>query len=127
MGYTVNIKAFQQFNPSLTMSWLHTTIKQFKNRTIGSALCPTIVMNRTPPWDSGRSVEKIASELGISSNTLFNWKKQYLEDSQNAFPGKGKMKPEGEELRQKDKEIAMLKMERDILKKAIAYFAKVDK
>jgi transposase len=76
--------------------------------------------------ESGRSVEKIASDLGISSNTLFNWKKQYMEDNQNAFPGKGNMKPEEAELRRKDKEIAMLKMERDILKKAIAYFAKVD-
>jgi transposase len=76
--------------------------------------------------DSGRSVERIASELGISSNTLFNWKKAYLEDTQNAFPGKGNMKPEEAELRRKDKEIALLKMERDILKKAIAYFAKVD-
>jgi len=35
------------------------------------------------------------------------------------------LNPADEELRKKDKEIAMLKMERDILKKAIAYFAKV--
>ena len=35
------------------------------------------------------------------------------------------MKPEQEELRKKDREIARLRMERDILKKAIAYFAKV--
>jgi transposase len=75
--------------------------------------------------DSGRSVEKIASELGISSNTLFKWKKQYLEDSQDAFPGKGNLKPYEAELKKRDKEIARLKMERDILKKAIAYFAKV--
>jgi len=74
--------------------------------------------------DSGKSVKTIAAELGISDNTLFNWKKKYLEDAKNAFPGKGRMKPEQEELRRKDKEIARLKMERDILKKAIAYFTK---
>jgi transposase len=75
--------------------------------------------------ESEKSVESIASELGVSSNSLFNWKRKYLEDAKNAFPGKGHMKPEQEELRKKDREIARLKMERDILKKAIAYFAKV--
>jgi transposase len=34
------------------------------------------------------------------------------------------LKPEQEELRKKDREIATLKMERDILKKALGYFAK---
>ena len=48
----------------------------------------------------------------------------YLEDTQNAFPGKGHLKPLDEEIRRRDKEIATLKMERDILKKALAYFAK---
>lgn len=75
--------------------------------------------------DSGKSVETVAKDLGISGNSLFNWKKKYLADAQNAFPGKGHLPPAEEELRKKDKEIAMLKMERDILKKAIAYFAKV--
>jgi transposase len=75
--------------------------------------------------ESEKSVESIASDLGVSSNSLFNWKRKFLEDSKNAFPGKGHLKPEQEELRQKDREIARLKMERDILKKAIAYFAKV--
>jgi len=74
--------------------------------------------------ESGRSVKSIAEELGISDNTLFIWKKRYQEDAKNAFPGKGHMKPEQEELRRKDREIARLKMERDILKKAIAYFTK---
>ena len=77
--------------------------------------------------ESGKSVGSISAELGISSNTLFNWKKKYLEDAKNAFPGKGHLKPEEEALRKKDKEIATLKMERDILKKALAYFAKEDR
>lgn len=74
--------------------------------------------------DSGSSVESIAADLGVSGNTLFNWKRKYLEDSENAFPGKGHQKPEQEELRKRDKEIATLKMERDILKKALTFFAK---
>jgi transposase len=75
--------------------------------------------------ESGKSVESIASDLGVSSNTLFNWKRKYLEDAKTAFPGKGHLKPEQEELRKKDREIARLTMERDILKKALGYFAKV--
>lgn len=75
--------------------------------------------------ETGKSVKSIAAELGISENSLFNWKKKYMEDAKHAFPGKGHMKPEQEELRKKDREIAKLKMERDILKKAIAYFTKV--
>jgi transposase len=75
--------------------------------------------------ESGNSVESIATELGVSSNTLFNWKRKYLEDAKNAFPGKGRMKPEDEELRRVKKELLRVTMERDILKKAIAYFAKV--
>jgi transposase len=74
--------------------------------------------------DSGRTASQIAEDLGISGNTLLNWKKKYLEDAKNAFPGKGKLKPEDEELRKRDREIATLKMERDILKKAIAFFAR---
>ena len=75
--------------------------------------------------ETEKSVESIASELGVSSNTLFNWKRKYLEDAKNAFPGKGRMKPEEEELRRVKKELLRVTMERDILKKAIAYFAKV--
>ena len=57
--------------------------------------------------DSGRSVVSIASELGISENALFIWKKKYLEDTNNAFPGKGRMKPEEEENRRLKKELPM--------------------
>lgn len=74
--------------------------------------------------ESGRTIAQISADLGIADNTLFNWKKKYLEDAKNAFPGKGRLKPEDEELRKKDREIATLKMERDILKKAISFFAK---
>ena len=74
--------------------------------------------------DSGRSVSSIAKELGVSENALFIWKKKYLEDSNNAFPGKGHIKPEEEENRRLKKELAHVTMERDILKKAVAFFAK---
>jgi transposase len=74
--------------------------------------------------DSERSIASIAEDLGISKNTLFNWKNKYREDAQNAFPGKGHMKPEEEEIRKLKKDLAHVTMERDILKKAVAFFAK---
>jgi transposase len=45
-------------------------------------------------------------------------------DEQDAFPGGGNMKPEQAEIARLKKEVAKLKMERDLLKKAAAYFAK---
>jgi transposase len=45
-------------------------------------------------------------------------------DPQHALPGKGVMKPEQAEIERLKREVAKLKMERDILKKTAAYFAK---
>lgn len=75
--------------------------------------------------EGGMSLMQVSRDLGVNVNSLHKWKKDYLSDQQNAFPGKGNLKPEQEELRKKDREIARLTMERDILKKALGYFAKV--
>jgi transposase len=50
--------------------------------------------------------------------------KQLTDDPQHAFPGHGQMKPEQLEIAQLKREVLRLKAERDILKKAAAYFAK---
>lgn len=75
--------------------------------------------------EGGMSLLQVSRDLAVNENSLHKWKKDYLSDQQNAFPGKGHLKPEQEELRKKDREIARLTMERDILKKALGYFAKV--
>lgn len=74
--------------------------------------------------EEGISAAQVSRDLGINENSLHNWKKKYLEDKENAFPGKGRLKPEDEELRRLQKELKTVKMERDILKKAMAFFAK---
>jgi transposase len=48
----------------------------------------------------------------------------HREDPAHSFPGEGQQKPEAAELTRLRREVARLKMERDILKKAAAYFAK---
>jgi transposase len=77
--------------------------------------------------EKGRSVAEVAKNLGFHENLLHKWKRQYLEDTGNAFPGKGKLKPDAEELRRLKKKLADVTEERDILKKALAYFAEDQK
>ena len=52
------------------------------------------------------------------------WLRQLEQDPDNPFPGKGKMRPEEAELFRLKRELMKVTAERDILKKALAYFAK---
>jgi transposase len=74
--------------------------------------------------ESDRSIASIARDLGIHPNLLYKWREQLLADPDHAFPGKGKLKPEDEELRKLRRENEILKEERDILKKALAVFSR---
>lgn len=73
--------------------------------------------------ERGVSVAQAARDLGVSANVLHLWKKKYQENP-GAFRGPGRLTPEQEEIRRLRKELARAKLERDILKKAAAYFAK---
>jgi transposase len=55
---------------------------------------------------------------------LRNWVREFAADPAQTFPGQGRMKPEQAEIERLRREVAKLKAERDILKKAAAYFAK---
>ena len=70
------------------------------------------------------TVVQAASNLGISRNMLDRWRREYRAREQNAFPGAGHQTPELEELNRLREENRKLKMEREILKKAAAFFAK---
>jgi transposase len=74
--------------------------------------------------DRGVSVAQAARDLDVHENVLRKWIRELAGDARHAFPGKGVMKPEQAELERLKKENAKLRMERDILKKAAAYFAK---
>ena len=77
--------------------------------------------------ERGTSVAEAARNLGIHENLLHKWKNKYLEDATDAFPGKGRLKPQDEELRRLRKKLADVEEERDILKKALAIFSKEPK
>ena len=63
-------------------------------------------------------------DLGVHQSQLPGWVKALAGDPQYAFRGQGQMKPEQLEIAQLKREVIRLKAERDILKKAAAYFAK---
>ncbi len=70
-----------------------------------------------------RKVTEVARELGINANQLHRWKRKLAEEGQLAFPGKGRLTPEQEELRRLRRELVDVTEERDILKKAMAVFS----
>jgi len=74
--------------------------------------------------DRGVSVAQTSRDLSIHQNTLRAWLKEFEADPQHSFPGHGQMKPEAAEITRLKREVARLKAERDILKKAAAYFAR---
>ncbi len=74
--------------------------------------------------ERGVSVAQAARDLDVHENVLRKWVKEYGFDPSQAFPGHGQMKPEQLEIERLRREVAKLKAERDILKKAAAYFAK---
>ncbi len=69
------------------------------------------------------SVAEVARRLGVSQNLLHTWKKAVTKDGADAFPGSGHLTPVEDELRRLRAEVKRLTAERDILKKATAFFA----
>ena len=74
--------------------------------------------------EPGRTVAEVAANLGISPGVLQRWKSQLKAEGKGAFPGHGRPKAGDEEVLRLRKELARVQQERDILKKAVAFFAK---
>lgn len=73
----------------------------------------------------GRSVSEVADGLGINRSLLTRWKSEFEKEGAVAFPGHGRrVETEAEaEIRRLKRELSIAQQERDILKKAAAYFA----
>ena len=73
---------------------------------------------------SGRPLAQVARELGVHENTLHKWKAAIgIDSGSGASPGSGPLAL-GEENRRLRSELARVKEERDILKKATAFIAR---
>ena len=73
--------------------------------------------------EHGLSAAEVARQLGVSESRLHEWKKAVREKGPAAFPGSGHQTPQEDELRRLRADVKRLEMERDILKKAAAFFA----
>ena len=71
----------------------------------------------------GKSVTEVARSLGIARSLLQRWKEQLESKKEAAFPGNGNAGSERDRVRALEKELRDVRDERDILKKALAYFA----
>ena len=70
---------------------------------------------------SGKPIAVIERELDLSSGCIRNWQHRLAKKGQkNAFPGNGRLGEDEARVRQLERELAILRQERDILKKAIA-------
>ena len=74
--------------------------------------------------DADTSVSQVAHDMGIHPNTLYKWMRELSAKPEEAFPGKGHVTSDAEMIRHLKRENERLKMERDILKKAMAIFSK---
>ena len=68
-------------------------------------------------------VAEAARNLGINANMLSRWVQEYRDERGQAFRGNGKLTPEQAELRRLRAENKRLRLEREVLKKAAAFFA----
>ena len=73
--------------------------------------------------EEGRPISEVARELGTAQSLLHRWKKKSEEGKIDPFPGQGRLSPEDEELRRLRRENKRLRMEHEILKKAVAIFS----
>ena len=73
--------------------------------------------------ESGNSIAKTARELGVDEKTMYNWIRLYSKSKGEIQPSK-EMNHSIDEIKRLKKELAQVTQERDILKKATAYFAK---
>ena len=74
--------------------------------------------------DRGVTIAQASRDLDVNGTVLRRWVKEFGSDPEQAFPGHGQQKADQAEITRLRREVAKLKAERDILKKAAAYFAK---
>jgi transposase len=76
--------------------------------------------------EQGYRISEAARNLGIDVSVLRRWVKGH-ETEKSDFPGNSRLTPEQEEIKKLREENQRLRMEREILKKAAAFFANESK
>ena len=73
--------------------------------------------------EEGKSVTEVATHLGVARSLLQRWREQLTDTPTEAFPGRGRLPPHALRVRELEQKLREVTQERDILKKALAYFA----
>jgi len=71
-----------------------------------------------------KTFAEVGRSIGVSGNTIKKWIDQYSTYGEDAFPGKGNLRPDDKELRDLKNKIKDLEMENAILKKAMSIFSR---
>jgi transposase len=74
--------------------------------------------------DRGVAVAQVARDLDVAESVLRRWMRELAAAPVAAFPGNGQMRADQAEIAALKKEVVRLRAERDILKKAAAFFAR---
>ncbi|GAB6171380.1 hypothetical protein JCM15765_08580 [Paradesulfitobacterium aromaticivorans] len=74
--------------------------------------------------ERGKKVSEVANDIGVTPTSFRRWIKLYGEYGNDAFPGKGNLRPEDKELKDMQKKIRDLEEENAILKKAMRIFSR---
>jgi transposase len=77
--------------------------------------------------EGDRNISEVERNLDISKGTLARWIRESKSDPVEVFPGKGHLKSKDEEIRRLRLELKRTQEERDIIKKALVYFAEDQK
>jgi transposase len=104
MGYVTVNKEIDMFRKSYT--------REFKTRAVQLM------------GESSKPIRQLAEELGVSENNLYNWRKQLREKQDEAFSNQPRLDEKELEIRRLKARVLELEEEREILKKAAAFFAK---
>ena len=77
---------------------------------------------------SGKTTREVADELGLRTELVTRWKREYNEFKEGSFSGHGNpnLTAEQREIARLKKELREAQIERDILKKAVSIFSKGD-
>jgi transposase len=81
-------------------------------------------LNALELYKNGKSKTKTCRDLGIPCGTFWGWLKQSRAEGIESFTGSGNVKPNNEETLKLKRELDDVKMEQDILKKALAIFSR---
>ena len=74
-----------------------------------------------------RKISEVERNLDISKGLLGRWIREHKADPDEVFPGKGRLKAKDDEIRRLKQELKKAQEERDIVKKALVYFAEDQK